>query len=94
LESNRRYTKEKTNRKKNIVNYYPSLAGRSITSEASFEWLHKNPEASFEWVANQQLEIACNKVNQSGSDAQAIKLCPLQHCCKVQATLQVRFDTI
>jgi hypothetical protein len=27
-----------------------------------------------------------------GSDAQAIKLCPLQHCCKVQATLQVRFD--
>jgi hypothetical protein len=28
----------------------------------------------------------------SGSNAQAIKLCPSQHCCQVQATLQVGFD--
>jgi hypothetical protein len=32
------------------------------------------------------------RANPPGSDAQAIKLCPWQHCCKVQATLQVGFD--
>jgi hypothetical protein len=31
------------------------------------------------------------QANPPASDAQAIKLCPSQQCCKVQATLQVRF---
>ncbi len=41
------------------------------------------------------LQQSCKPLLQAkppGSDAQAIKLCPSQHCCKVQATLHVRFD--